>query len=203
MTVMNMGCTLIQMQRPVKNVDMGTKSSFKLLIKFADDKSQSFWWYRFFHGTNLVDTFLWAGLAIFQKIFHRAVTLGVSSFLVSGILGIHIVGIMFIVIHPFNFLKAEIRLLRVFPKVVGGKAPVTVPVHIFSGTLRINMFAILYIKPAVIVPGIIGAMLARASVVSCQFQFSSLPIFVAFPKEAQRRSRQTCEFLRQVIPSTN
>lgn len=203
MALMDMGCTLIQMQRPFQNVDMGTKSQFKLLVKFADNECQSTRRNGFFHGPDLVDTFLWAGLVIFQKIIYSAVELNVPGFLVPGILGIHVVGIMLIVIHPLNFLKAEIRLLRTFPKVVGGKAPVTVPVHILSGTLRINMFAILYIKPAVIVPGIIGAMLARASVVSCQFQFSSLPIFVAFPKGAQRRSRQTCEFLRQVIPNTN
>lgn len=178
---MDMGCTLIQMQRPVQNVDMGTKSPFKLLVKFADNECQSTQWNGFFHGPDPVDTFLWAGLVIFQKILHSAVALNVPGFLVPGI---HMVGIMLIVIHPLNFLKAEIRLLWVFPNVVGCKAPVTVPVHIFSGTLRINMFAILQVKPTVIVPGIIGAMLARASIVPCQFQFSSLPIFVAFPKRA-------------------
>lgn len=86
------------------------------------------------------------------------------------------VGIMLVVIHPFNFFKAEIRLLRVFPKVVGGKTPVTVPVHILSGTLSVNVFAVFYIEPTVIVPGIVSAMLPRASIVSCQFQtFFLLP----------------------------
>ena len=93
--------------------------------------------------------------------------LGVPGFLVPGILGIHMIGIMLIVIHPLNFLKTEIRLLRAFPKVVGCKAPVTVPVHILSGTLSVNVFAIFYIEPTVIVPGIVSAMLPRSSIVSC------------------------------------
>ena len=167
MALMDVGCALIQMQRPVQNVDMGTKSPFKLLVKFADNECQSTLWNGFFHGADLVDTFLWAGLVIFQKIIYSAVALGVPGFLVPGILGIHMVGIMLIVIHSLNFLKAEIRLLRVFPKVVGGKAPVTVPVHIFSGTLRINMFAIFHIEQTVIVPGIVSAMLARSPIVPC------------------------------------
>lgn len=77
------------------------------------------------------------------------------------------IGIMLIVIHPLNFLKTEIRLLRAFPKVVGCKAPVTVPVHILSGTLSVNVFAVFHIEPTVIVPGIVSAMLPRSSIVSC------------------------------------
>ena len=41
MALMDVGCALIQMQRPVQNVDMGTKSPFKLLVKFADNECQS------------------------------------------------------------------------------------------------------------------------------------------------------------------
>ena len=203
MALMDVGRTLIQMQRPVQNVDMGTKAPFKLLVKFADNECQSTRWNGFFHGANLVDTFLRAGLVVFQKIFHRAVALGVPSFLVPGVLGIHMVRVMLVVIHPLNFFKAEIRLFRVLPKFRGSEATVTVPVHIFLGSLGINVFAVFHIKPTVIVPGIIGAMLAGASVVPCQFQFSSLHSPLIFPEGEQRRSRQTCGFLRQVIPSTN
>ena len=167
MALMDVGCALIQMQRPVQNVDMGTKAPFKLLVKFADNECQSTRWNGFFYGANLVDTFLWAGLVIFQQIIYSAVALGVPGFLVPGILGIHMIGIMLIVIHPLNFLKTEIRLLRAFPKVVGCKAPVTVPVHILSGTLSVNVFAVFHIEPTVIVPGIVSAMLPRSSIVSC------------------------------------
>lgn len=37
MAFMDVGRALIQMQRPVQNVDMRTKAPFKLLVKFADD----------------------------------------------------------------------------------------------------------------------------------------------------------------------
>jgi hypothetical protein len=89
------------------------------------------------------------------------------GFLIPGVLGIYMVGIMLVVIHPLNFLKAEIRLLRVIPKVVGGKSPVAVPVHILSGTLSVNVFAVFYIEPAVIVTGIVSAMLPGAPIVPC------------------------------------
>ncbi|EDM99753.1 hypothetical protein BACCAP_02489 [Pseudoflavonifractor capillosus ATCC 29799] len=168
------------MQRPVQNVDMETKAPFKLLVKFADYECQSTRWNGFFHGADLVDTFLRTGLVVFQKVFHRAVALGVSCFLVPGVLGIHMVGIMLVVIHPLNFFKAEIRLFRVLPKFRGSEATVAVPVHIFLGSLGINVFAVFHIKPTVIVPGIIGAMLAGASVVPCQFQIPSLQSLLIF-----------------------
>ena len=74
------------MQRPVQNVDVGTEALFKFLIKFADDKSQRFRRDGFPHSPNLIDTFLRAGLVVFQQILHRAVSLGVPGFLVPGIL---------------------------------------------------------------------------------------------------------------------
>src|SRR5699024_7760850 len=110
----------------------------------------------------------------------RAVALSVPGFLVSGILGIYMVGVMLVVIHPLNFFKAEIRLFRVLPKFWGSETTVAVPVHIFLSSLGINVFAVFHIKPAVIVPGIIGAMLAGASVVPCQFQIPSLQSLLIF-----------------------
>ena len=53
---------------------------------------------------------------------------------------------------------------------------------IFLGSLGINVSTVLHIKPAVIVPGIIGAMLTGASVVPCQFQFPFLQSLLIFPK---------------------
>src|SRR5699024_2777651 len=126
--------------------------------------------------------FLRAGLVVFQKIFHRAVALGVPGFLVPGVLGIHMVGVMLVVIHPLNFFKAEIWLFRVLSKFRSSEATVAVPVHIFLGSLGINVFAIFHIKPTVIVPGVIGSMLAGSSVVPCQFQFSSLQSLLIFPE---------------------
>lgn len=81
---------------------------------------------------------------------------------------------MFVVIHPLNFFKAEIRLFQVFPKFVDAKSPVAIPVHVLLYTFSVNVFTVFYIKSAVIVPGIVGSMLAGTSVVPCQFQFFSL-----------------------------
>ena len=68
------------------------------------------------------------------------------------------------------------------PKFRGSEATVAVPVHIFLGSLDINVFALFHIKPTVIVPGVIGSMLAGSSVVPCQFQFSSLQSLLIFPE---------------------
>ncbi|URW88004.1 hypothetical protein M5E84_07800 [[Ruminococcus] torques] len=51
--------------------------------------------------------------------------------------------------------------------------------------------------------GIVGAMLAGAPVVSCQFQTISLLPAKMFRVGEGRRSRKSCESLRQVIPSTS
>ena len=77
---------------------------------------------------------------------------------------------MLVIVHPLDFLKAEIRLLRVLPKLMGGKAPVAVPVDILPCPFGVNVSAVLHIEPAVIVAWIVSAMLAGAPIVSCQFQ---------------------------------
>jgi hypothetical protein len=173
---------------------MGAEAALKLLIKFADDKSQSFRRHGFFHRADLVDAFLRAGLVVFQQVLHCAVTLGMAGFLIPGILSVHMVRIMLVIIHPLDFLKAEIRLLRVLPELMGGKAPVAVPVNVLSGSFCVNVFAVFHIEPAVIVPGIIGSMLAGAPVVSCQFQTVSLLPVKMFRGGEGRRSRKSCEF---------
>src|SRR5699024_3921708 len=70
---------------------------------------QSTRWNGFFHGADLVDTFLWTGLVVFQKVFHRTVALGVPGFLVPGILGIHMVGIMLVVIQQLHDKISEMN----------------------------------------------------------------------------------------------
>ena len=106
----------------------------------------------------------------YQVSIRSAVALGVAGFLIPGVLGLHMAAVMLVIVHPLDFLKAEIRLLRVLPKLMGGKAPVAVPVDILPCPFCVNVFAVLHIEPAVIVAGIVGAMLAGAPVVSCQFQ---------------------------------
>ena len=102
---------------------------------------------------------------------------------------------MLVVIHPLDFLKAEIRLLWVLPELVCREAPVAVPVHVLPCPFGIDVFAVLHIEPAVIVAGIIGAMLAGAPVVSCQFQTISLlpaKMFRGRGKAAKRKSCEVC-----------
>ena len=48
-----------------------------------------------------------------RQVLHGAVALGVPGFLIPGVLRLHMVRIILVVVHPLDFLKAEIRLLRV------------------------------------------------------------------------------------------
>ena len=153
---------------------MGTETALEFLIELVDDAKERFRRDGFFQRADLVDAFLRAGPVVFQQVLHGTVALGVPGFLIPGILRLHMVRIMLVVVHPLDFLKAEIRLLRILPELVCGEAPVAVPVDILSGPLCVNVFAVLHIEPAVIVSGIVGAMLAGAPVMSCQFQIISL-----------------------------
>ena len=168
--LMNVGRGFVQMKRPINDMDMGTEAAVKFLLKFRDDAKERFWWNRLFHCSDLVERFFRAGLVIFQQVLHSTVALRVACFLIAGVLGLHMAAVMLVVEHPLNFLKAEIRLFRVLPELMGGKASVAVPVDILSGPVSVNVFAVLHIEPAVIVTGIVSAMLAGAPIVSCQFQ---------------------------------
>ena len=149
---------------------MGTEAALKFLIKLIDDGKERVRRDGFSHRADLVDAFLRAGLVVFQQVLHGAVSLRVPGFLIPGVLGLHMAAVMLVIIHPLDFFKAEIRLLRVLPKLMGGKAPVAVPVDILPCPFGVNVSAVLHIEPAVIVAGIVGAMLAGAPIVSCQFQ---------------------------------
>ena len=149
---------------------MRTKAALKFLIKLINNGKERIRRDGFSHRADLVDTFLRAGLVVFQQVLHGAVALDVAGFLIPGVLGLHMAAVMLVVVHPLDFFKAEIRLLRVLPELMGGKAPVAVPVDILPCPFCVNVFAVLHIEPAVIVTGIIGAMPAGASIVSCQFQ---------------------------------
>ena len=82
---------------------------------------------------------------------------------------------------------------------MGGKAPVAVPVDILPCPFCVNVFAVLHIEPAVIVAGIIGAMLAGASIVSCQFQTDFLLPAKMFWGRGRAAKPQILRILRQVL----
>lgn len=107
---------------------------------------------------------------------------------IPGILCVHMAAVMLGVIGTFNFLKAEIWLRRILPAFASGVTTVAVPVHVSFSTLRINVFAVFHIEPAVIVPGIIGAVFAGASVVPCQFQMQFLHFLKIFWRKKGQRS---------------
>ena len=86
---------------------------------------------------------------------------------------------------------------------MGGKAPVAVPVDILPCPFGVNVSAVLHIEPAVIMAGIVGAMLAGAPIVSCQFQTDFLLPAKMLRGRGRAEKPQILRILRQVIPSTS
>ena len=95
--------------------------TLKICLLYTSDGKERIRRDGFSHRADLVDAFLRAGLVVFQQVLHAAVALRVPGFLIPGVLGLHMAAVMLIVVHPLNFLKAEIRLLRVLPELMGGK----------------------------------------------------------------------------------
>ena len=201
MTFVDMGRALIQMKRPVKEMNMRAEAPFKLSVKFIYNPKQYLWRDGFLHRPNLVDGFLRAGFVILQQISYSAVALRVPGLFIPCVLGIHKIRIMLRVIHPLNLFKAAIRLGGILPAPGGSVAPVTVPINIFLCPFRVNMLTVPHIEAAVIVPGIIGAMLAGAPVVSCQFQIDIPPFQQLGVEKRSSGAAESAAVLRQIIPS--
>ena len=182
---------------------MGTEAALKLFLEFPDNRKQHLRRNRSFHRADLVQRLLRAGLFILQQVFHRAVAFGMPGLFIPGVLGQDMPAVMLRVVHPLDFLKAEIRLLRVLTERMEGEAPIAVPVDILPGPPGVNVFAVLHIEPAVIVAGIVGAMPAGAPVVSCQFQTIFLLPAKMFRGRGKAAKPQILRILRQVIPSTS
>ena len=66
MALMDVGRPLVQMERPVQDVDMGTEAALEFLIELVDDTKERFRRDGFSQRADLVDAFFRAGLAILQ-----------------------------------------------------------------------------------------------------------------------------------------
>ena len=86
MTLVDVGCAFVQMQRPIQNVNMIAKLCFELLDELGDDVQQVLCGSVFIQRSKLVDSFLRAGLAAGQQVGNGAVALCVPGFGVALVL---------------------------------------------------------------------------------------------------------------------
>lgn len=166
---------------------MGTEAFFKFLIELADHQNESFRRYRFLNGADLEDGFLRAGLFVFEQFHNRAVALRVPRLLISCVLGVNEIAIMFQIVGVLDLLKTEIRRFALPSGLHGGHAPVAVPIDVLHDPLSGDVFTVLHIEAAVIVPRVVGPVFAGTPVVPCQFQ-SVFLLFTpnCFPKKAAK-----------------
>ncbi len=86
MTLVDVGCAFVQMQRPIQNVNMIAKLCFELLDELGDDVQQVLCGSVFIQRSKLVDSFFRAGLAAGQQVRNGAVALRVPDLGVAPVL---------------------------------------------------------------------------------------------------------------------
>ena len=79
MTLVNVGCAFIQMQRPVQHMNMVAEFSLELLNELGDDVQQVLCRSVFIQRSKLVDGLFRAGLAAGQQVRNGAVAFRVPD----------------------------------------------------------------------------------------------------------------------------
>ena len=77
------------------------------------------------------------------------------------------VGVMQFVVELFDFFKSVGQTFLTLGLQSRADAVVAIPIDVLLNTFRVDMLAVGKVKTAVIVLGVISAMLSGASVVSC------------------------------------
>ena len=188
--------SLIQMQRPVQNVNVFAETLMELIHKFCGDLKKFFGRSVALQRSKLIDAFFGAGFLAGKQIFGGAVSLGVPDFGVALILSFGEVGVMQFVVELFDFFKSVGQTFLTLGLQSRADAVITIPINVLLDTFRVDMLAVGNFKTAVIMLWIVSTMLSGASVVSCQFQRSSLLSDAAQRKrcaEAGRTMQRSCK----------
>lgn len=174
MAFMDVRSSLIQMQGPVQNVNVLAKTLMELVHKFCGDLKKLFWGSVTFQRSKLINAFFGTGFLAGKQIFGRTVSLGVPDFGVAFILLFGEVRVMEFVVELFDFFKGVSQTIHIFGLQGRTDAVVAIPIDVLLDTFRVDMLAVGNFKTAVIMLWIVSTVLSGASVVSCQFQRSSL-----------------------------
>ena len=125
------------------------------------------------------------------------------DFGVALILSFGEVGVMQFVVELFNFFKSVSQTIHIFGLQGRTDAVVAIPIDVLLDTFRVDMLAVGNFKTAVIVLGVISAVPSGASVVSCQFQRSSLLSDAAQRKRcagAGETMQRSCKSAARYVP---
>ena len=146
---------------------MRAETPFHLYKKIRHDTKQNIGRNMVAHLSDLINGFLRAGAFVFEQIRCGAVAFRVPVLIISGVLCFDISTVFCGVEQFLHFLESvcKLALLLFFGK--GAIAVEAVPIDIVLGSFFVNVFAVTYIKSAVIVLRIVSAVFAGATVVSC------------------------------------
>ena len=150
------------------------KALMELVHEFCGDLKKLFRGSVAFQCSKLIDAFFRAGFLAGKQIFGRTVSFRVPDFGVALILLFGEVGVMQFVIELFDFFKGVGQTVLTLGMQGRTDAVVAIPIDVLLDTFRVDMLAVGNFKTAVIMLWIVSIVLSGASVVSCQFQRSSL-----------------------------
>ena len=167
MTLMDVGCAFIQMQRPVQHMNVFAEFSLKLLNELGDDVQQVLCRSVFIQRSQLVDCLFRAGLAAGQQIGNGAVALCVPDLGVALVLAFDEGRVVGLVELPFYIREGRRQIVRVLWVESRTETVEAIPVDVALGSFRVNVLAVGKVETAVVVLGVVGAVGSGSSVVSC------------------------------------
>ena len=167
MTLMDMGCALIQMQCPVQHMNVVAILGLELLDELCDDAQQVLCRSVFIQRSKLVDGLLRAGLAAGQQVRNGAITLRVPNLGVTLVLVFDEGRVVGLVELPFHIRECPGQIIRVLWGDSGAKSVEAVPVDVALGSFRVDVLTVGEVEIPVVVLGVISAVGSGSSVVSC------------------------------------
>ena len=167
MTLVDVGCAFIQMQRPVQHMNVFAKLGLELLNELGDDVQQVLCRSVFIQRSKLVDGLFRAGLAAGQQVGNGAVALRVPNLGVALVLAFDEGRVVGLVELPFYIREGRRQIVRVLWVESRTETVEAIPVDVTLGSFRVNVLAVGKVETAVIVLGVIGAVGSGSSVVSC------------------------------------
>ena len=167
MTLVDVGCAFVQMQRPVQNVNVFAKLSLELVNELGDDVQQVLCRSVFIQRSKLIDGLFRAGLAAGQQVGNGAVALCVPDLGVTLVLTFHKSRVVGFVELPFYVREGCRQIIRVLWVKSRTKSVEAVPVDVALGSFRVDVLTVGKVETAVVVLGVVSAVGSGSSVVSC------------------------------------
>ena len=167
MTLVDVGCAFVQMQRPIQNVNMIAKLCFELLDELGDDVQQVLCRSVFIQRSKLVDGLFRTGLAAGQQVRNGAVALRVPDLGVALVLAFDKGRVPALVELPFYVREGCRQIVRVGWSERRTETVEAVPVDVALDAFRVDVLTVGKIETPVIMLWVIGAVGSGSSVVSC------------------------------------